>query len=186
MADTRYVVWAQWRQRTAATVLAFVGPEEKARTTVEFFLSACKTEGLSDGGLSQPVKCAAPDEPKHEYLLMVAMYEHATGCKADLHGGVWIATPPKPSQSAGAAAGASTGAPQAQSPEQEAVERLTARIRELTMPKAPALKEGELLELAAVPYQWQVDTAQALNAFPKADDKARAGPALADAVWRVL
>ena len=66
-----------------------------------------------------------------------------------------------------------TRAPQALSPEQDKVERLTARIPELALPKAPALNEGELLKLAVAPHQWQLHAhvVQSLNAFVKADER---------------
>ena len=79
----------------AATTLAFVGPEDKARATTQF-LNACKAQGLRNNGLLQLVKWAAPTLPEREPVLMVAMYEHTTGCKVDLSKGLLVAAPLTP------------------------------------------------------------------------------------------
>ena len=78
--------------------------------------------------------------------------------------------------------------PPAETPEQEEIRRLADRIRELQMPKVPALSLGELQRLQPSAVQWarQCDVLAALWKYSAADDAEAAARAPAEAIWRVL
>ena len=52
--------------------------------------------GLSQAGVNRAMDWAAPEEPKHECPLLMALYKRSTGAYLDVKKAEWQPPPPRP------------------------------------------------------------------------------------------